>query len=90
MKRINYLFLLLGTFLLGGCSESVEETITYKVNEPVFMSADLFRKSVRVTDVPQKINKQGKIAFFQGYMYISEPEKGIHIIDNRNPAKRVI
>ena len=87
MKRINYLFLLLGTFLLGGCSESVEETITYKVNEPVFMSADLFRKSVRVTDVPQKINKQGKIAFFQGYMYISEPEKGIHIIDNRNPAK---
>ncbi len=86
MKRINYLFLFLSIFMIHGCSDSVEETVTYKINEPVFMSADLFRKSVRVTQVPQEIGKQGKIAFFQGYMYISEPEKGIHIIDNRNPA----
>ncbi len=89
MKPLHYISLLLGIFLLGGCSESVEETVTYKVNEPVFMSVDLFRKSVRISDVPQPITKQGKIAFFHGYMYISEPEKGIHIIDNRNPAKPV-
>lgn len=87
MKNLNYLFLFLGVFLFGGCSDTVEETVTYKINEPVFMSADLFRNSVRVVSVPQEINKQGKIAFFQGFMYISEPEKGIHIIDNRNPAK---
>jgi hypothetical protein len=28
----------------------------------------------------------GKICFYNGYLYISEPEKGIHIIDNRNPS----
>ncbi len=87
MKRINYLFLFLAAFLLNACSDTGEETITYKINEPVFMSMDAFRKSVRVSPEPQEIKKQGKIAFFEGFMYISEPEKGIHIIDNRNPAK---
>ena len=87
MKKINSLFLLLGVILMAGCSESVEQTITYQINEPVFMSADQFRKPVKVTQTPQQIEKQGKIAFYQGYMYVSEPEKGIHIIDNRNPAQ---
>lgn len=87
MKKLNYLFLILAAFLLNACSETGEETITYKINEPVFMSLDLFRQSVRVSPEPREIRKQGKLAFYQGFMYISEPEKGIHIIDNRNPAK---
>ncbi len=87
MKKLNYLFLFLAAILLNACSETGEETITYKINEPVFMSMDLFRKSVRVSPEPQEIKKQGKLAFYQGFMYISEPEKGIHIIDNRNPSK---
>lgn len=50
------------------------------------MSADVFRSSVKVTTQPEEITQKGKICFYEGYLYISEPGKGIHIIDNRNPA----
>ncbi|MCD8137768.1 MAG: hypothetical protein LUH01_18175, partial [Parabacteroides gordonii] len=64
----------------------VKETITYTVNKPVLMSADVFRSSVKVTTQPEEITQKGKICFYEGYLYISEPGKGIHIIDNRNLA----
>ncbi|MHB9056333.1 MAG: LVIVD repeat-containing protein [Paludibacteraceae bacterium] len=86
MKPIYYLFLL-SLFIMGACADLVEQTITYKINEPVFMPADQFRSLVKVLQTPKEIRKSGKIVFYNGYLYISEPEKGIHIIDNRNPAQ---
>jgi hypothetical protein len=71
---------------LTSCSDTVTETVTYKINEPVFMSNSAFRASVKVSQVPEAIKKHGKICFYEGYLYISEAEKGIHIIDNRNPS----
>lgn len=74
--------------LFCGCNDDmkVKETVIYTVNKPVFMSADVFRSSVKVTTQPEEITQQGKICFYEGYLYISEPGKGIHIIDNRNSA----
>src|SRR5690554_7876995 len=85
MKKITYLFILAGMVLFAGCKDYVDEYVTYTVNEPVFMSASEFRSAVAVED-PQPIKKQGKILFYEGYLYISQPEKGIHIIDNRKPS----
>ena len=85
MKRLIQLFLLFG-FVFAGCSDSVEETVTYRINEPVFMSTEQFRSSVKVSSASRKIDKAGKICFYNGYLYISESQKGIHIIDNQNPA----
>jgi len=85
MKKILYLFSL-AIFILTGCQDRVTEMVTYKINEPVFMSAETFRNSVKVTSEPRKITSIGKMCFYNDYLYISEPEKGIHIIDNRNPA----
>ena len=67
-------------------NNTVTEYYAYKINEPVFMEADAFRKSVKVSTVPQEIQQQGKICFYKSYLYISEPEKGIHIINNSDPA----
>lgn len=86
MKKITYLFILAGMVLFAGCKDYVDEYVTYTVNEPIFMSASEFRSAVAVED-PQPIKKQGKILFYEGYLYISQPEKGIHIIDNRDPSK---
>ena len=86
MKQVNFLLLFLGILSFNSCKDKVDETITYKINEPVFLAADQFRSSVKVTNVPVPITKQGKICFYQGYLFISEPEKGIHIVDNRNPS----
>lgn len=85
MKKSIQILLFFG-FMLTGCSDPVYETIKYSINEPVFMDATEFRNSVKVTGEIRTIEKQGKISFYQDYLYISEPEKGIHIIDNRNPA----
>ena len=73
--------------VLSGCSDKVSETVTYQVNEPVFMSADVFRESVEVTTKAQTISNYGKMCFYEGYIYISETGKGIHIINNTNPSK---
>lgn len=88
MKKLMYLFFLSVICLLYGCNDNmkVRETITLTVNKPVLMSADVFRSSVKVKTQPEEITQQGKICFYEGYLYISEPGKGIHIIDNRNPS----
>lgn len=85
MKKLSFALFIAGLFLLPGCKDSVEEYVTYQINEPVFMSAAQFRSSVNV-ESPKPIEKQGKIAFYNDYLYISQPGKGIHVIDNRNPA----
>ncbi len=71
---------------LAGCADQVTQTVTYKINEPIFMATETFRNSVKVTSEPRKISTVGKMCFYDGYLYISEPDSGIHIIDNRNPG----
>ncbi|MCE5179038.1 MAG: hypothetical protein LLF81_07845 [Porphyromonadaceae bacterium] len=85
MQKLTYLFFITGLLLFAGCKDYVEEYVSYTINEPVFMPASEFRSTVSV-EMPKPIEKQGKIVFFNGYLYISQPEKGIHVIDNRNPS----
>lgn len=84
MKKL--LFLLLPLLTLWSCEEKVTQMVTYTINEPVFMSADDFRASLKVSQTPHAITGIGKMAYYNGYLYMSEPGKGIHIIDNQNPA----
>lgn len=88
MKKLMFLFMPL--LILWSCEEKVTEMVTYKINEPVFMSAADFRASLKVSQTPHAITGVGKMAYYQGYLYMSEPGKGIHIIDNRNPADPVV
>ena len=85
MKRTIFLFSL-SLLVMTSCSDYIKETVTYKVNEPVFMSNETFRNSVKVSTVPQTISGIGKMCFYNNYLYISEPNKGIHIINNTDPA----
>ncbi len=85
MKRIIFV-LSVAIFALSGCKETVTETFTYQINEPVFMATKEFRESVNVTTEPQEITNYGKICFYEGYLYISETGKGIHVINNCNPS----
>jgi hypothetical protein len=85
MKKLIYLFSL--TLLaLAGCNDLVTETVTYKINEPIFMSTETFRNSVKVSPEPHAITSIGKMCFYNNYLYISEQGKGIHIINNADPT----
>jgi hypothetical protein len=85
MKKTLFLFLL--TLLLTRCDDNSSQMVTYSINEPVVMTADAFRNSVRVTTKVHVLSDYGKICFYEGYLYVSEPGKGIHIINNTNTSK---
>ena len=85
MKKLFFLFSFVA-LALTSCNNVVTEMVTYKVNKPIFMSADSFRNSVKVSKVSREITGIGKMCFYNNYLYISEPQKGIHIINNTDPA----
>ncbi|GHT69871.1 hypothetical protein AGMMS50239_37350 [Bacteroidia bacterium] len=85
MKRMFLLSVLAS--LLMACDYTYTEKVSYQINEPVFMSEAAFRNSVKVTNEQRKISNYGKICFYNGYLFISESEVGIHILDNRNPSQ---
>ena len=87
MKRNLFFIMVAMAGFLSGCSDYRTETVEYMVNEPVFMAADEFRRIEIKTKSAQQIKVQGKICFYNGYLYISEPGEGIHVIDNRDPRQ---
>jgi hypothetical protein len=85
MKKSLLFIAIIMTMVFAGCEKYTTETVEFMENEPVFMSVNEFRSRDLKTKPAQPIKEQGKICLYDGYLYISEPGKGIHIIDNRNP-----
>jgi len=83
IKSLLTLFIL--TAVMPGCMDKTTEKITYTANVPVYMSYPEFRASFHVSE-PVEISKPGKIYFKDNYLFVNEIEKGIHVIDNTNPA----
>lgn len=86
--KVIYVVIALLTSLLYACAPSTENTEKYSVNEPIFMDATEFRSSIAITQDVHPITSYGKISFYKGYLFVSEPQKGIHIINNtdaKNP-----
>jgi hypothetical protein len=75
-------FLLL-IVLLSGCKDKYTEQ--YQSLEPVYMTYEDFRASVKVVS-QQDLVKPGKIYTFGNYIFINEIMKGIHVYNNANPA----
>lgn len=85
MKKLFLLLFIVPLFIVG-CDNNSSDYVTYEVNEPVFMPAAEFRNLIKVTTNVHELADYGKMCFYKGYLYISEPGKGVHIVDNTNPA----
>lgn len=72
-------------FVLGGCDDQRLQTVKWIEYEPVYMTQEEFANAVSL-DAPRDISDPGKIYYNDGYLYVNEVNKGIHIIDNRDPA----
>lgn len=70
---------------LSGCMDRTVERITYKANVPVYMPFSEFRTSFQKGDTTE-IVYPGKIYFKDGYLFVNEYGKGIHVIDNSDPS----
>ncbi len=77
--------LLIPMLFISACSDKTYEEVTYTANIPVYMSFTDFRKSVKRTSA-QAFENPGKIYFKDNYLFVNEINKGVHIINNTNPA----
>jgi hypothetical protein len=84
MKTTYKIFILSLAFTtFFSCKDQYTEVFT--ANSPIYMSYDDLRAAVKM-NAPRELENPGKIYFKDGYIFINEELKGIHIIDNRNPA----
>ncbi|MDZ4746421.1 MAG: hypothetical protein SGJ05_10525 [bacterium] len=86
MARILTALILLLLLFLTSCQPSAgPERMKMMVYTPVYMSLDAMRSGVEVK-TPQSLQEPGKIYVFGRYLFVAERMKGVHIIDNQNPA----
>ncbi len=72
------------TMLLAGCLKD-KMTKTYTIFTPVYMSKAEALANVK-SSTPQQLKETGKIYLYGRYVFLNEINKGVHIIDNSNPA----
>lgn len=86
MKKILLLFgLALGQW---SCTDECTQTRVYRTAVPFQIGIEQARNAVEKS-TPQDLVKPGKIYAYNQYLIVSETKKGIHVIDNTNPANPV-
>lgn len=82
------LFLLLFFTALAGlssCTDECETTIAYTVQEPIQITRTAMIQAVE-SGPARKIAVTGKIYAKGHLVFVNEPYRGIHVIDNQDPA----
>ncbi len=83
--KLKYFFVSL--VFIGALSCDKNDDADYEfvqVATPQLMSKTTFRSSVEVI-APKTIEEPGKIYVYQDYIFVSDVDSGIHIIDNSDP-----
>ncbi len=89
MKKIfsiaaNTMACLVLLFFGTGCMKD-KITRTYQIRTPVYEVLSAFRKTIK-SQPAVSITNPGKITAYEKYVFLSEPGKGIHVIDNSDPS----
>jgi len=89
MRKIILLpFLVITVFALQSCLKD-KITKTYSVFEPIYKSKAEVQAEIK-SSTAVSISNPGKIYMYGNYIFLNEVNKGVHIIDNSNPASPVI
>lgn len=82
MKKV-ILLLILVSFSVSALDEP---SIRKKTYTPVFMNRETLDQSVKYIPGARDLIQTGKIYYRSPYIYINERYKGVHIINNADPA----
>ena len=83
MKTIKIIFSIFLIFIgFNSCKDIYTEVFT--ANSPVYLTYEDLRKSVKNTE-SRDLENPGKIYFKEGYIFVIEEMKGIHVINNKDP-----
>ena|SRR5688572_7867773 len=81
------ILLICSVFLLQGClKDSIVHSYTYTYYKPVYKTAAEVRANIK-SNTAQPVERPGKIFVKGNYIFLNEVDKGIHVIDNSNPAQ---
>ena len=85
MKKLLFLLIFASLIATSVLSDSGgKETYT-----PIFMSREALESSVKYISGARDMVQTGKIYYRAPYIYVNELYKGVHIINNTNPANPV-
>jgi hypothetical protein len=83
--KLKHLFLPLFFLMALSCDKNDDADYEFiQVASPKLMSKAAFRSAVKV-NAPKTIEEPGKIYVYQDYIFVSDVDSGVHIIDNTNP-----
>jgi hypothetical protein len=77
-----FLSLVLG---LSSCTDTCKQIRTYRTLKPFQIGIESLKSSIK-SQAPVALKEPGKIYVYDKYLLIAEVKKGIHVIDNSNPA----
>ncbi|MBV6646739.1 MAG: hypothetical protein KI790_14880 [Cyclobacteriaceae bacterium] len=83
LSTLTILIMLILILLYTGCSETCERQYSYVRHDPVYTTLDDLRKSVTYKE-PVAIETPGALYYKDGYVYVNESGKGIHVINNQD------
>ena len=85
MKRFLLFVFLLTALTQWSCTDRCEQTRTYKRFVPVTVTLADIRQGIK-TETGRQLVSPAKIYSKGNFLFINELKRGIHIIDNSNPA----
>ncbi|WP_336517417.1 hypothetical protein [Pollutibacter soli] len=78
-----YLPAIIAMFFFSSCLKD-QCTHTYSFYTPEYRTADEVRANIKSND-PVPVTKAGKLYLRGNYIFLNEPDRGIHVFDNSNP-----
>ena len=85
-KTTTAFFIAVALLFQQGCVKDVcVKTYTYTYFEPIYKTTEEVRANIK-SNAPVAIVNPGKIYIKGNYIFLNELNKGIHVIDNSNPA----
>lgn len=88
-SRFLSVLLVLSSLLIFSCTDEVTSTYSFRTMMPVYLEMKDVRAKVISVAPAQEIEEPGKIYIYKDYLFINEPNQGIHIYDNKNPANPI-
>jgi hypothetical protein len=74
------------SFLFSGClKDKCTHTYTYTWYEPLYKTTEEVRANIK-SNPAREIKAPGKIVILGNYIFLTEVDRGIHIIDNTHPS----
>lgn len=84
MKKILLVLHAAFTLIISGCFKDDCKSVR-RIYKPVYKTLTQIRADMK-GGAEKPITAVGKIYLYNNYIFLNEPDKGIHVIDNSNPA----